>query len=98
MSRSLQQLVSSIGTHVAKDIVQAQILYPRTEKLLSNDGMFEFNFYGTFLEVIQVIESITKLKAIDAVKDSLVLIKMMEEFKGSLFLDHCVEAKKSEVP
>ena len=67
MSQNLQQLVSPIGVHVAKNIVQAQILYPHTDKLLLDNGMLEIDFNGTFLTVIPMIESLITLKANDAV-------------------------------
>lgn len=87
MSQNLQQLVSSIGAHVARNIVQAQILYPRTDKLVADNGILELDFDGTLLEVIQRIENNIELKAIDAVKDSVILLKMIEEFKESVLLD-----------
>jgi hypothetical protein len=103
MSQSLQQMVSSVGTHVAKNIVHAQILYPRSDKLLLDNRMLELDFDGTLHKVIIIVENIKNLTAIDAVKDSIVLLKMMEEFQGSPLLnqakgDVCVQAKKCEVP
>ena len=87
MSQNLQQLISTIGTHVARNIVQEQIVYPRTDKLSSDSGIVEVDFDGTLLEVIQKIENNIELKAIDAVKDSEILLKMMEEFKEAILLD-----------
>jgi hypothetical protein len=52
MSQNLQQLISSIGTHVARKIVQEQILHPRTDKLSSDTGLVEVDFDGTLLKVI----------------------------------------------
>jgi hypothetical protein len=85
--QNLQQLVSSIGAHVARNIVQEQIIYPRTDKFVADNGILELDFDGSLLEVIQRIESNIELKAIDAIKDSVILLKMMEEFKESVLLD-----------
>jgi hypothetical protein len=85
--QNLQQLVSSIGAHVARNIVQVQIIYPRTDKFVADNGILELDFDGSLLEVIQRIESNIELKAIDAIKDSVILLKMMEEFKESVLLD-----------
>jgi hypothetical protein len=55
--------------------------------LSSDTGIVEIDFDGTFLEVIQKIENNIELKGIDAVKDSIILLKMMEEFKEAVLLD-----------
>ena len=81
MSQSLQHLVSSIGTQIAKNIVQTQILYPRTDEQLLDNEVLELDLDSTLVEVIQEIQDNIELRAIDAVKDSIVLSKMMEEFK-----------------
>ena len=87
MSRNLQELISTIGAHVASNIVQAQIIYPRTDNLSSDTGILELDFDGTLTDVIQEIENSIELKAIDAVMDSVALLRMIEEFKDAVLLD-----------
>ena len=87
MSDNFQLLVNSSGSHIARNIVQAQIVYPRTVNLTGDKAILELNFDGTLLDVIQNIENSIELKAIDTVKDSIILLKMIEEFKASVLLD-----------
>ena len=87
MSDNFQLLVNSSGAHIARNIVQAQIVYPRTVNLTGDKAILELNFDGTLLDVIQNIENSIELKAIDTVKDSIILLKMIEEFKASVLLD-----------
>ena len=54
---------------------------------MADNGILELDFNGTLLEVIQKIEKNNELKAIDAVKESVILLKMVEEFKESVLLD-----------
>ena len=88
MSETFNELLASVGSRIAKNIIQSQIVYPRTLSLGSDKAMIQLQFDGTLLPAIQQLENSIELKAIDAVKDySVTVLKRIEEFKNSLFLE-----------
>ena len=87
MSETFNELLASVGSQIAKNIIQSQIVYPRTLSLGSDKAMIQLPFDGTLLPAIQKIENSIELKAIDAVKDSVTVLKLIEEFKNSLLLE-----------
>ena len=87
MSETFQQLLSSVGSNIAKNIIMAQIVYPKTVGLSTDKAMIELTYDGTLLPAIQTIENSIELKAIDAITDSVLVLKLVEEFKNSVLLD-----------
>jgi hypothetical protein len=89
MPETVQQLIEHLGPHKAKHIIEAQITYPRTDgdNVCSEKAMVEFAFDGTLYHVIQTMEYSPELNTVDAVKDSVSVMKLMEVSKKAILLD-----------
>jgi hypothetical protein len=85
MSQTIKQLVENVGIHVALNIIQSHVVYPRTDEL-KDTGVYESEYSKSLTEVCKQIEQSIELKAIDAVKDSLIILSMIEEFKDDVLL------------
>ena len=86
MSESLKTLLNTVGSHVARNIIQSHIVYPKTENL-SDKAILETEFENSLNDAITFIEKSINLKAIDAIKDAFEVLCMMEEFKESIMID-----------
>eukprot|EP01036_Dinobryon_divergens_P024970 gene24970-33469_t len=83
----LNFLVKTTGNHIARTVVESNIVYPKTSSIDNQRAIFSSVFdAATLSDVIRFIEADIGLKAIDAVKDSVVLLKLLNEFKESILL------------
>ena len=83
----LKFLVKTTGNHIARTVVESHIVYPKTSSIDNQRAIFSSVFdAATLSDVIRFIEADIGLKAIDAVKDSVVLLKLLNEFKESILL------------
>lgn len=87
MSESLKYLISKAGHTAARNIIESQIVYPRTANLAADKAILMLEFNGTLKSVVSDIENNIDLRAVDAVKDCLQVLKLVEEFKETILLD-----------
>lgn len=87
MGEDLRTLVKAAGNHIARTVVESHVVYPRTSSINVEKAIYSGEFDPDNLrEALEKIELQINLKAIDAVKDSLVILKLIFEFKESLML------------
>lgn len=85
---SLYNLIKEIGHDTARSIVESQIVYPRTIGLQNDKALYSGEFDETLTDVITKIQNSIELKAVDAVKDAVSILKLVEEFKHSILLSN----------
>lgn len=83
---SVRELASSLGHHIAKMIVQSQVLYPRTTNIILEKALYTGTFESSLLPVVQELQGSIELHAIDAIADCVEVLKMMDEFRDSILL------------
>ena len=87
MSDNLKGLIETAGNHVARMVIESHVMYPRTSNLKNEHAIFSAEFSEkTLLETISGVENNIQLKAIDAVKDAVQILKLINEFKSSILL------------
>ena len=66
MPETFNEFLASVGSRIAKNIIQSQIVYPRMLSLGGSDdkAMIQLQFDGTLLPAIQQIENSIELKAL----------------------------------
>ena len=90
MGDDLKTLVKTAGDHIAGTIVESHVVYPRTSSIcLDKAIIFEKYTPSSLQEVVTKIErnTITNVKAVHAVKDAVVILKLLMELKDSLLVD-----------
>lgn len=83
---SIHNLISLAGVNVARNILESQVVYPKTVNLQLEKSMLNLTFNGNLKSVIMAIETDIDLKAVDCLKDCVEILKLVEEFKDSVLL------------
>jgi hypothetical protein len=84
----MRQLVSQVGPHITRNIIQAQVVYPKTASLSDKAVVtLEYSKSSPSTMAIKELHSKIELQAIDAVKDAVEVLTLIEEFKESLLVD-----------
>lgn len=88
MGDDLKTLIKAAGNHITRMIVESHVVYPRTSTVNLDKSMIIEKYSADNLhEIVAKIESNINLKAIDAIKDAVVILKLLTEFKESLLVD-----------
>ena len=89
MGDDLRTLVRAAGNRVARTIVESQVVYPRTSSIcLDKAIVFEKYTPGGLREVVTKLElNVDNVKAAHAVKDAVVILKLLVELKDSLLVN-----------
>ena len=83
---SVRELANSLGHHVAKMVVQNQVVYPKTTNINLEKALYSGSFESSLLLVVQELQNSIELQAIDAIADCMEVLKMMDEFQDSILL------------
>lgn len=84
---SVSVLVKTVGDTVARNIVQSQVVYPKTKSLQDNAlHMADYSAKEGLKLVIDSIEASIELKAVDAIRDAVDILKLMDEFRDPIML------------
>lgn len=87
MVESLKLLISRAGHTAARNVIESQLVYPKTESIIDAKAILNSSFNGSLKSVVLEIQSNIELRALDAVKDCLPVLNLVEEFKESVLLD-----------
>ena len=83
---SIEHLIKALGRSTARNIVESQIVYPKTNTLQTDQALYNGEYNGTLAPCILNIQDSIDYKAGNPMKDSISLLILIEEIKHSALL------------
>lgn len=83
---SIAVLIKELGQVTARTIVESHVVYPKTSNLQADKALYSGTYEDSLTSSIREIQESIELKAVDAIKDAVSLLILMEEFKSSVML------------